>query len=50
MTEDELKTWQAKLDSQAALLSIKEHDLLIYEGRIVREYEKLFPGIEVKLR
>ena len=50
MTEEELREANNVLENREALLNMRERDLLIFEGRIRREYAKLFPGIEVKFR
>ena len=50
MTEDELTKKEMLLNQKEVALNIRERDLTIYEGRIRREFEKLFPNLEFNLR
>lgn len=57
MTEEEILKWEKvlkhkeqELYSREVIANSRERDIKIYEARIMREYEKLFPHIKVNLR
>lgn len=50
MTEEEIKLKEKELFQKEVYLNIRERDLRIYEGRVRRAWQKLFPGTEFLLR
>jgi len=50
MSEQEIQEKENELYKREVLLNIRDRDLRILEKRIRKEYEKLFPGVEIKLR